>query len=120
MKPKPLLILTLALSVVLSGCSNPVSHHSHVPLSGIPAVDKVQLKLVAVDSEENGGQNGYGANAIDGDPNTYWHTQWQSNSPGLPHEIIIELLPPSVIKGFRYLPRQDVSDHGTIKDYEFY
>lgn len=28
--------------------------------------------------------------------------------------------PPCVINGFTYLPRQDVSDHGTIKDYEFY
>jgi hypothetical protein len=57
---------------------------------------------------------------VDGNPNTYWHTQWHGNSPGLPHEIIIELLPLSVIKGLTYLPRQDESDHGTIKDYEFY
>ena len=57
---------------------------------------------------------------MDGNPNTYWHTQWSGDSPGLPHEIIIELLPPCVIKGFTYLPRQDESDHGTIKDYEFF
>jgi F5/8 type C domain len=55
-----------------------------------------------------------------GNPNTYWHTQWHDDSPGLPHEIIIELIPPSIIKGFAYLPRQDESDHGTIKDFEFY
>jgi beta-galactosidase len=30
------------------------------------------------------------------------------------------LIPPSIIKGFAYLPRQTESDHGTIKDYEFY
>jgi hypothetical protein len=81
---------------------------------------KVKLKFVKVDSEEPQDENNYGRNAVDGDPNTYWHTQWQSNSPPLPHEIIIELVPPSVIKGFTYLPRQDLSDHGTIKDYEFY
>ncbi len=80
----------------------------------------VKLKVVEVDSEETNSQDGHGENAVDGDPNTYWHTQWQSNSPGPPHAIIIELLPPSVIKGFTYLPRQDESDHGTIKDYEFY
>lgn len=81
---------------------------------------KVELKFVRVDSEETNGENGCGGNAVDGNPNTYWHTQWQGNSPGLPHEIVIELLPPSIITGFIYLPRQDESDHGTIKDYEFY
>jgi tRNA A-37 threonylcarbamoyl transferase component Bud32 len=80
----------------------------------------VTLKFVSVDSEETSGQNGYGENAVDGNPDTYWHTQWQDGSPGLPHEIIIELIPTSTIKGFTYLPRQDESDHGTIKDYEFY
>ena len=84
------------------------------------AMAKVKLKVVKVDSEETNSQDGHGENAVDGNPNTYWHTQWHGNSPGLPHEIIIELLPPSVIKGFAYLPRQDESDHGTIKDYEFY
>jgi hypothetical protein len=88
--------------------------------SKVAAVSKVKLKFVKVDSEETNGQDGYGKNAVDGDPNTYWHTQWQSNSSPLPHEIIIELIPPSIIKGFTYLPRQDESDHGTIKDYEFY
>jgi serine/threonine protein kinase len=83
-------------------------------------VHKVTLKFVSVDSEDASGQHGYGENAVDGNPGTFWHTQWQGNSPGLPHEIVIELLPPSVIKGFTYLPRQDESDHGTIRDYEFY
>ena len=81
---------------------------------------KVKLKFVKVDSEETNSQDGYGENVVDGNPNTYWHTQWHGNSPGLPHEMIIELIPPAVIKGFSYLPRQDESDHGTIKAYEFY
>ncbi len=80
----------------------------------------VTLKFVTVDSEETDAENGSGENAVDCNPGTYWHTQWQSKSPAPPHEIIIELLPPAVIKGFTYLPRQDESDHGTIKDYEFY
>jgi serine/threonine protein kinase len=81
---------------------------------------RVALRFVKVDSEETSGQYGYGENAVDGNPDTYWHTQWQGNSPGLPHEIIIELVPASTIEGFTYLPRQDESDHGIIRDYEFY
>ncbi len=44
----------------------------------------------------------------------------QDTSPEPPHEIIIELVPPSTIKGFTYLPRQDDNENGSIKDYEFY
>jgi hypothetical protein len=81
---------------------------------------KVTLEFIKVDSEETTGETGYGENAVDGDPSTFWHTEWHGTSPGPPHEIILELLPPSTIKGFTYLPRQDESDHGTIKEYEFY
>jgi hypothetical protein len=84
------------------------------------ARSKIKLKFVRADSEETAAEDGKGANAVDGDPSTIWHTQWQDDSPPCPHEIVIELVPPSTIKGFTYLPRQDDSDHGTIKDYEFY
>jgi phospholipase C len=84
------------------------------------ATNKITLKIVKVDSEETAGENGRGANAVDGNPNTIWHTQWQDASPEHPHEIIIELTPPSSIKGFTCLPRQDDGENGTIKDYEFY
>ena len=78
----------------------------------------IHLKLVKADSEETAGEDGKAANAVDGDPATFWHTQWEDSQP--PHEIILELTPPAAIKGFTYLPRQDESDHGTIKDYQFF
>ncbi len=85
-----------------------------------PASGKVKLKFVRADSEETASQDGHGANAVDGDPATFWHTQWTDENPPCPHEIVIELIPPSSIKGFTYLPRQDDQVNGTIKDYEFY
>jgi hypothetical protein len=120
MKPKVILCLALVLGGGLFGCSTATRHCCNVQSPKVVAVAKVKLKFVKVDSEETESQDGHGENAVDGNPNTYWHTQWHGTSPGLPHEIIIELLPPSVIKGFTYLPRQDESDNGTIKDYEFY
>jgi phospholipase C len=81
---------------------------------------QVALTVVKVDSEETAGEDGKGANAVDGDPNTFWHTQWQDANPECPHEIIIKLTPPATIQGFTYLPRQDDSENGTIRDYEFY
>jgi hypothetical protein len=81
---------------------------------------KARLRVVKVDSEETQAENNCGANAVDGNPNTIWHTEYQANKPGPPHEIVIELVPPSEIKGFAYLPRQDWSENGCIKDFEFY
>jgi hypothetical protein len=83
-------------------------------------VDKATLTVVKVDSEETAGEDGRGVNAVDGNSDTFWHTQWQDASPECPHEIIIELSPATTIKGFAYLPRQDDSENGSIKDYEFY
>jgi hypothetical protein len=86
----------------------------------VRAEDKVTLKVVKADSEETSGEDGKAANAVDGDPATFWHTQWQDSNPGHPHEIIIELSQACKIKAFTYLPRQDDGVNGTIKDYEFY
>ena len=84
------------------------------------AAGKVTLKVVRVDSEETEGEDGKGANAVDGNPETKWHTQWQKANPAPPHEIVIELSPPCKIEGFTYLPRQDALENGAIKDYEFF
>lgn len=108
MKQTQLILNTLALTALIA-CYAP----------SIRAGDKATLKVIKVDSEETAGENAAGANAVDGDPATFWHTQWQDDSPACPHEIIIELTPPARIKGFTYMPRQDDSENGTIKEYEF-
>ena len=58
------------------------------------------------------------ANAMDGDPNTIWHTPWGESAAGFPHELIIELPKPARISGLTCLPRQDNNHNGWIKDYE--
>jgi hypothetical protein len=57
--------------------------------------------------------------AIDDAKTTFWHTPWGQNSPQYPHEIQIDLKKTVKIKGFTYLPRQDMQN-ALIKDYEFY
>jgi hypothetical protein len=93
---------------------------SSAPVVPAAATNKITLKVIKVDSEETAGEDGKGANAVDGNTNTFWHTQWQDANPPHPHEIIIELSQPATIKGFTYLPRQDEMENGTIKDFEFY
>jgi hypothetical protein len=73
-----------------------------------------------VDSEELVGENGAGANAVDGNPATIWHTRWLNGAPPPPHQIQIDLGATYDVDGFRYLPRQDGSLNGTVAQYHFY
>ncbi len=70
-----------------------------------------------VSSEEAGNQASL---AIDGNPQTFWHSQWRPQSPGHPHEIQIKLRQKIKMTGFSYLPRQDNHPNGRVAEYEFY
>lgn len=76
-------------------------------------------KLMFVDSEETIAEDGRAINAFDGNPETFWHTQWETAVPKHPHEIQIDTGSVQEIAGFTYLPRQAMH-HGRIKDYAFY
>ena len=92
---------------------------SQPQLSDLPPIAKAGWKLVRVDSESK--INGkLGPLAFDGDPKTHWHTQWRDATPGHPHEIVIDRGKPHRIRRFRYLPRTDGAENGTICRYEFY
>ena len=60
------------------------------------------------------------AKAIDGNPDTLWHTPWGAGATGFPHSIIVEFRDATVLKGCTILPRQDAFTNGLIKDYEVY
>lgn len=79
---------------------------------------KRDWRVVRVDSEQHPGEQA--DYAIDGDPQTFWHTQWSGASPGFPHEIVIDLGKTQYLTGFTYLPRQDRADGGVIKEYALY
>jgi RHS repeat-associated protein len=74
---------------------------------------------VTVDSEETVGEPGQATNAIDGNANTIWHTNWSSTNAPQPHTFTVNLGTPRVIGGFRYLPRNDIPD-GHIAGWRFY
>ena len=73
---------------------------------------------VTVDSEELVGESGAGINAIDGDINTIWHTEWKALNPPPPHTFTVDMGATKTIAGFSYLPRQD-SSHGRIQNWLF-
>ena len=71
------------------------------------------------DSAELVGANNPALNAIDGNPATFWHTQWVPTSLPQPHTFIVNLGSGQKIGGFKYLPRQ-TGTNGIISGYRFY
>jgi len=94
----------------------------------VPAlIPQTGWTLKYVDSQElsNATQNGCcpptpATNAFDGDPTTFWHSEWNTAQPGFPHEIQIDLGAVYSVNGFRELPRQDGLINGRIAQYNFY
>jgi F5/8 type C domain-containing protein len=86
-------------------------------------IDQANWSVEFVDSKETEGEDGAAENSFDGDPATFWCTEWSDEEPCHPHEIQIDLGGFHDICGFRYLPRQGEeagSDNGMIDEYEFY
>ncbi|MFB9573673.1 family 20 glycosylhydrolase [Streptomyces yanii] len=79
-------------------------------------IDRSTLRVHDVDSQETVGENGAAANAIDGDLNTIWHTQWYSASPDFPHHVTLDLGKQYDVTGLQYTQRQNARN-GRIKDY---
>jgi beta-galactosidase len=80
-------------------------------------LNKSAWKVVRVSSVEPG--EGEVRHAFDGDPATFWHTNWSSTQDRHPHEIQIDLGQTVEMLGFTQLPRQDQAN-GRIRRYEFY
>jgi len=88
------------------------------PSTGVsaPAKPKPVLVEVHVDSEAPGYE---GYRAMDGDPATMWHTDWQDRETRHPHEIVVDLGQSYPIAGFGCLPRKGAAN-GTIGRFECY
>lgn len=76
--------------------------------------------LAYVSSQETGAENGSAVNAFDGNTTTKWHTKYTPTVTPYPHEIQINLNAVFTISTLKYLPRQDGSQNGRVKNYEVY
>lgn len=77
-------------------------------------------KLVIVNLKADGEVYGFEPrNAMDGDPETIWHSPFGSANPGPPHHLEVDLGASYELRGFSYLPRKDHTN-GTIKEYQLF
>jgi hypothetical protein len=91
-----------------------------VAVPSLVEIPQSQMSVAFVDSEELRGEDGRAEHAIDGDPHTFWHTEWYMASPEHPHEIDIALGGTYEVWALSYLPRQDGCANGTVLRYTIY
>ncbi|MDO5050052.1 MAG: endo-alpha-N-acetylgalactosaminidase family protein [Actinomycetaceae bacterium] len=80
------------------------------------------ISLVEVSSEETSAEQSPGTNAIDGDPNTIWHTKYGTGTDSYPHSITLKAGGDDAqckISALEYTTRQDAAN-GRAKDFEIY
>ncbi len=83
-------------------------------------IGKSKWKVVSFSSENTEGEDERAELAIDDNPATFWHTQWNGAQPGHPHYLAVDMGKQAEVSGFTYLPRQDGRQAaGVIGEYEF-
>ncbi|MFW6267520.1 MAG: alpha-L-fucosidase [Marinilabiliaceae bacterium] len=60
------------------------------------------------------------ANAIDGNPETMWHSPWEGDVTKHPHHLEVDLGEIIEVNGFYYTPRTGENKSGTVSRYSFY
>ena len=74
------------------------------------------VRVVGCSSAEPG--EGDPINIADGDPNTYWHSQYGVTMGNFPHSVTIDLGRDTVANGVSFLGRQ-IGLNGRVKDFDF-
>ncbi|MFI6674019.1 family 20 glycosylhydrolase [Kribbella sp. NPDC050470] len=112
---------TVALGAVTSyvqGREHQLATTAGVRLSCVPEASS-PVAVTYVDSEETAGEDGRAVNAIDGNPATFWHTEWSAKQPPPPHEIQLDLGAAKSVCAVTYQTRLNATN-GRIADYEIY
>ena len=111
-----MLLLIKARSFVDGLLPSSIVSEKIIPALNLVDNHKKDWTVVSADSEQGGN---LGANAIDGNTGTVWHTAWDSSATSHPHTLVVDLKKNYSIAGFIAIPRSDGSN-GVIKDYDLY
>jgi len=78
-------------------------------LADYPNYDRSKFSIVGFSSQEANGEgpnNGRAVFVLDGDVNTFWHSQWQGTPATPPHFLTIDIGELKIFHGLSFLPRQ--------------
>ena len=77
-------------------------------------IENIPVEVIFASSQETGEE---ASRMTDGNPSTIWHTMYSVTVASYPHWVDFDCAETKTIKGFTYLPRQDGSPNGNIKQY---
>ncbi|MBS0027816.1 discoidin domain-containing protein [Chitinophaga sp. 22321] len=80
-------------------------------------IPRTQLRISQFDSQETVGESAPVTNVIDGNINTFWHTQWYNSTAPMPHYVSIYLGGAYNLSKLTYTPRQ-AAVNGRINAYK--
>ncbi|MCA9054951.1 MAG: sulfatase-like hydrolase/transferase [Planctomycetaceae bacterium] len=101
------------------GFDEPQAKGSDQPHFDLPAEGLISNRGWKLVEASSSARSKPARNAIDGDPTTWWHTEFTPQPVDPPHELVIDLGAEHTVRGFRCLPRQDKSWNGVIERCEF-
>lgn len=100
----------------LNGSETPPKFQNLAAAVNGGAIDRTGWQIT-VDSA----QAGYSRyNVMDGNPNTFWHTEWSPTDAPLPHTMTVDMKSVHNVAGLTILPRQDGSSNGNIGQHQFF
>ncbi|MCC8147315.1 MAG: DUF3472 domain-containing protein [Bacteroidales bacterium] len=76
-------------------------------LNNLQYFDKTGWSVVSFSSEQVGSEpngNGRANLIIDGNDDTYWHSQWTGSGSSFPHWFVVDMAQAKTVKGFRIVP----------------
>jgi beta-galactosidase len=82
------------------------------------AVPKKRAKVVVLSASSEKIGEGEAAKIADGNPDSYWHTNYGRTVSSFPHSIDFDLVESTKLSEITQLPRQDGKANGRIKKYE--
>lgn len=99
--------------------------HRAAPAPALPAAapgipHPLDVTLASFSSQEPYQGNGEAAKAIDGNPNTFWHTQWRNGiTAPYPHDLELAVTGErTVVSSLTYVPRKRPHIDGWVGQYE--
>lgn len=99
------------------GTAKPTGKVNRIKEDGLVPWDEMKLVRFSSENRSNDKQAIY---AIDGKPNTVWHSRWDAGVAKPPHELVIDLGKTRNVSGFRYLVRQDKGWNGAFAKTQFF
>ena len=79
-------------------------------------MENAPLEVIYASSEEVGGKDA--SCLVDRDPGTFWHSAYSVTVAKYPHWVDFDMGEVRSVKGFVYLPRQNGTSNGDIKEYK--